>query len=280
MQLTHEDWLHGVHVWQVLQGDEQPQFAFGAITVPLGAGTRGGCDPLPRVRLGAYGLGAVEYLTTCVLIGVRDGGLLGTRGFVWLANGDGAGLLLVLLVSRVCGCFIAGSGGRVGFGTATRAGGNGGNVASGGFTVGAVTGTGFGPITGAAARGAIGASGGLAAVVVPATGFGVDAGSGGRGGIVATCCFAVGVVPRAGFGAGAGAGGRGGIVASRAGALGCGGRRIGCGVTTGVALGAAGCIGGAVWTVEADGVKFGQLGCGVGRIGCGAATGVAGFRAG
>ena len=43
VQLTHEDWLHGEHVWQhVLQDDEQLQLEFWETIVPPAVGTRRG----------------------------------------------------------------------------------------------------------------------------------------------------------------------------------------------------------------------------------------------
>lgn len=225
MQLTHVDCLPGEQVWQqVLHGEEQPQLVFCGIAVPLGVGTSDGCAGVATGGAENAGAGSVEYLTTCVLIGVSAIGLLGATGFVWLDRKAGSGLLVVVVVSKVCGC----------------------------FSVGAVVGLGCEITTGAW----------------------------GRGGIEASDCFTGGAVTKAGFGTGTGAGGSGGIVVSRVGVLGCGGRRIGCGVTNVFACVGAGCIGGAFWAVAVDGGMMGQPGCGVGRSGCGAATGVAGFRLG
>lgn len=87
VQLTQEDWLHGAHGWQqVLQEDEQLQLDFWETVVPPTIGTNRGCGAALGVLTRPSGVGAGGYWTTCVLIGVRDDGLLGTTGFGWLTT--------------------------------------------------------------------------------------------------------------------------------------------------------------------------------------------------
>jgi hypothetical protein len=101
VQLTHEDWLHGAHGWQqVLQQEEQLQLDFWETAAPPVIGTRRGCGEALDVVSRPSVLGTAGYWTTCVPIGVRETGLLGTTGFGWLTTGVDAGLPF-LIAGRV-----------------------------------------------------------------------------------------------------------------------------------------------------------------------------------
>jgi hypothetical protein len=90
-------------------------------------------------------------------------------------------------------------------------------------------------------------------------------------------CVGAGTLVMLGFGGNRGAAGIWGFVTIWGSELGCGGRRIGCGVTTtGVVGFGADWMTGIVWTVAGACFTSGRLGCGVRRIGCGVATGAAG----
>jgi hypothetical protein len=83
VQLTHEDWLPGVQVWQpLLQGHGQLQLVFGE-PASQADGSRRGCAAalVVVVVAGLLVVGLLPYWITGVLIGVRAGCLSGTEGF-------------------------------------------------------------------------------------------------------------------------------------------------------------------------------------------------------
>jgi hypothetical protein len=95
----------------------QSQLDFVLPVVGLVVGTRRGCGGALVTLSCPSGVGAAEYLTTCVLIGVRFDGLLGTTGFGWLAIVIGAGLLFMMVGYTMEGCFGVGAGATSGFRT-------------------------------------------------------------------------------------------------------------------------------------------------------------------
>jgi hypothetical protein len=118
VQLTQEDWLHGVHGWQqVLHEDEQLQLDFWETVVPPAIGTRRACGQALVIVSRPSGLGTEGYWTTCVPIGVRDTGLLGTTGFGWLTTGLDAGLPFLITGRVVAVCAVVEPGAKSGFRT-------------------------------------------------------------------------------------------------------------------------------------------------------------------
>ena len=73
--------------------------------VPPAIGIKRGCGGMLAVLSLPAGVRTDGYWTTCVLIGVRDDGWLGTTGFGWLTTVDGAGLPL-LIMGCVMGDFV------------------------------------------------------------------------------------------------------------------------------------------------------------------------------
>jgi hypothetical protein len=99
-----------------LQGVEQPQSDFGDKVVAPAIGDKRACGAVLVVTVLPSGVGTEEYRTTCVLIGVRLNGLLGTTGFGWVVNSVGAGLLFGLVGMVTAVCLTAGGAAMLGLG--------------------------------------------------------------------------------------------------------------------------------------------------------------------